>query len=140
MLAHTAVLGPRWLEELAGAAVGARVEHGEVKGVLGHLEGVVVARDVARVDGAGEVEEEVGAGYGEGGKGAVKGSEERPGTGQEHEFAAGKENEEENDDGRVAVVEHVVAKALEGTGEAATGDDTVKCQKAGGNGGPNEVV
>lgn len=126
MFAHTAVLRARGLEELAGAAVSARVEHGEVERVLGHLKSVVLASDVAWVDATGEIQEDIGADDSDGGKGAVERREQRPSAGKKHVFAAGKKAQEEYDDGRVTVVEHVVAKALEIAGQTATGDAAVE--------------
>lgn len=59
----------------------ARVKHGEVERVLGHLEGVIITSDVAWIDGAGEVEEEVRTDDGDGGESAMEECEERPSTG-----------------------------------------------------------
>lgn len=49
VLADGAVLRPRGLQELARAAVGARVEQRIVVRVVRHLLHVVLGRDVARV-------------------------------------------------------------------------------------------
>lgn len=78
MLAHAAVLRPCGLEQLAGAAVRARVEHGKVVGILGHLLDVVVGRDVARVAGGREVEEDVGPEDGKDADGLLESGEVRP--------------------------------------------------------------
>lgn len=118
----------------------ARVEHGEVERVLGHLKGVIFASDVAWIDGGGEIEEEVRADDRDGGESTVEGCEEWPGTGQKHVFASSKEGKEEYDDSWVTVIEHVVAKTLEIAGEAATGEGAVETQETGGNGIPDEAV
>lgn len=118
----------------------ARVEHSEVEGVLGHLKGVIFACDVARINSAGKVEEDVGADDSEGSQSTVEGAEQRPGTREEHVLAAGEQGEEEDYDCGVAIVEHVVAEALEGVGEAAAGEDAVKREEAGGDARPYGVV
>lgn len=120
--------------------MGAGVEHGEVEGILSHLKGVVVASDIAWVDATGKIEEDVGANDSDGRESAVERCKERPGTGKEHVFTAGEESKEEYDDGRVAVVKHVVAKTLEVAGQTAPGDDAVESENAGRNGVPYEVV
>lgn len=81
VFANAAMLRARGLEVLASSAVRARMEHCEVERILGHLEGVIITSDVAWVDGAGEVQEEVRADDGNGGDNAMEGCEERPGTG-----------------------------------------------------------
>lgn len=58
-LADRAVLRPGGFEEEAGVALGSRVEEGEVVRVAGHLRGVVLRGDVARVREGREVEEDV---------------------------------------------------------------------------------
>lgn len=116
------------------------MEHGEIERILGHLKGVILTSDVAWVNGAGEVQEEVRADDGNGRDSAMEGCEERPGTGQKHVLAASKEGKEEYDDSRVAVIEHVVAKTLQVAGEAATGEGAIETQEAGGDGVPDEAV
>lgn len=60
------------------------------------MAGVVLGRDVARVRGAGEVEEDVGEEDGEGGRRAVCGAEVRPGRGEEEGFRREEDDDEED--------------------------------------------
>lgn len=140
VLADAAVLGAGGLEQLTGAAVGARVEQGEVEGVLGHLELVVRRRDVARVAGGGQPEEEVGPGDDGGDGELLGGGDEGPDARQVHVLPADEEDEEEYDDGGVSVVEHIVAEAQHGRGQPASGDLLVEPEEGAGEGVPEEAV
>jgi hypothetical protein len=58
-LTHIAVLGPRGLEEPTGAAFISGVEESVIIRVERHVVSMILAGNVARVCGAGEVEEHV---------------------------------------------------------------------------------
>lgn len=95
---------------MARPAVCAWVERSKVKRILGHLVLVILGRDVARVAGDGEPEEDVRADDSECGGHLLARGEKGPDAGQVHVLAAGEEEDEEDEDRGVSVVKHVVAK------------------------------
>lgn len=140
VLADAAMLGASGLEQLAGSTVGAWMEHGEIEGILSHLKNVALGGDVSGVCGGGEPEENVGTDDGDGGCELLGGVEEGPDGGQVHGLAADEQSNEEDEDGGMSLIHHVIAKASHGHRQTSAGDALVEDQEGAGDCVPHEAM
>lgn len=110
---NTAMLRPCRLEQLTRPTVRSRVKQRKIERILCHLQLVVLRGDVAGVTGCGEPEEDVRTSDGHDSNESLGGGQERPCGRDEHVFTTREQGQEEDENCRMPVVQHVVAETAQ---------------------------